>query len=1083
MLMKKIKMLLLCAFAFVSIGLSAQNITVKGLVTDAKTGEGVPYTAVFVRGGSSISGTTSDEYGQYTISVSKDATLTFSALGYAEKSVVVNGQKVINVSLDEDQNILDETVVVAYGTAKKSSLTGSVSSIDSEKLELRPITNVSTGVEGLTTGVLTTSSSGQPGSGSSIIIRGFGSINAYNDPLYVVDGAPYDGNMSSINPADIESISILKDASSAALYGARAANGVVMITTKTGKEGAPRVTWRSTAGWSYRANKPYDMLNQEEFVQISYEAMRNGYVVDNGYSWEQAEKAAREGLGKDALAGSAGELYNPFKNYTFNQLIDPTTGKVRTDLQSAWNEPWLNLLLNEGAPRHEHQFSLSGGTNKTKYMVSMGYLNETGILVNTSFQRFNARANVSSQVNHWFSVHLNTGLNHSIQNFSDYDGSSTSNVWNSAQFVSPLFPVYLKDAEGKDLLDEFNNKQLDYGETGRPGSYNDYNPLGGLLDDKADSRVDAANVRTGFVLGSDDDSFGVLKGLKFSVNFSADYRSTLAMRYMNMYHGNQATAGGLLEKTNGRTQSYTLNELLTYNRSFGKHNIDLLGGHEYYDYNYKYLEAGKTNLVDGILELRPATTMYTADSYSDNYRIESWLGRANYDYDGKYYLSASIRTDGNSRFHKDYRWGTFWSIGGNWRVSAEEFMKDVRWVDNLSVKASYGEQGNDQLTTLYAWQSLYSLSYSNGNNVGGLIASLENKELSWEKNANSNIGFEAAMFNYRLNVSVDWYKKYTSDMLLEFPMALSTGFSGFNSNIGNMENHGLEMTVGFTPIRTNDLRWNITWMGSTVHNTVLKLNGLTDEIRSGNRIIKEGYPINTFYMPKSAGVDAATGAQLYWAYDSVSKESVQSLIDSGKPLVDKYNNEIWWNEELQTYMTGEEYVTNDYTKANTSRYFLGSRLPKLYGSLSSDLSYKNFSLSILTTYSIGGKVYDSLYAGSMENMYYNHNWNRHILRRWQKPGDITDVPRVEINGKTVTTDRYLIDASYFAIKNITLGYTLPKKITALAGISSVRLFGSMDNVSLFTHLQGMDPQYNFSGGTDYAYTPNKTYTVGIEINF
>ena len=1053
--MKRVKLILLCALALVSLGLSAQNITVKGTVTDARTGEGIPYTAVFVRGGNAITGTTSDENGQYAITVAKDAILTFSAIGYAEKSIAVDGQTLLNVSMDEDQNILEETVVVAYGTAKKSSLTGSVSSIDSEKLELRPITNVSTGVEGLTTGVITTSSSGQPGSGSSIIIRGFGSINAYNDPLYVVDGAPYDGNMSSLNPADIESISILKDASAAALYGARAANGVVMITTKSGKEGAPKVSWRSTLGWNYRANKPYDMLNQTEFVQMTYEALRNGYVVDNGYTWEEAEAAARATLGTDALAGGAGELYNPFKNYNFNDLIDPATGQVRTDLQSAWNEPWLNLLLNEGALRHEHQFSMSGGTNRSKYMISLGYLNEDGILVNTSFQRFNARANVSSKVNKWFSTSLNTGLTHSVQNFSDYTGSSTSNVWYSAQFVSPLFPVYLKDDKGADILDEFGEKQLDYGESGRPGSYNDYNPLGGLLDDKADTRVDAANVRTNITFGSDDDSFGVFKGLKFAVNFSVDFRNNLQMRYMNMYHGNQASAGGLLEKSNSRTQSYTLNELLTYNRSFGKHTVDVLAGHEYYDYNYRYLEAGKTNLVDGIYELRPATTMYEVDSYSNNYRIESWLGRLNYDFDGKYYLSASIRTDGNSRFHKDYRWGTFWSVGANWRVTAEDFMKNITWLDNLSLKISYGEQGNDQLTTLYAWQSLYDLGYANGNNIGGLISSLENKELSWEKNGNLNVGFDAALFNYRLNLSAEWYNKLTTDMLLEFPMALSTGFSGFNSNVGNMRNRGLEMTINAVPIRTHDFRWNITWMGSTIHNKVLKLNGLTDEIRSGNRIIKEGYPINTFYMPKSAGVDAATGAQLYWVYDT-----------------DDDGNQI-----------SEPYVSSDYNKANNSRYFLGSRLPDLFGSLSTDLSWKGLSLSILTTYSIGGKVYDSLYAGSMENMYFNHNWNRHILRRWQKPGDVTDVPRVEINGKTVVTDRYLINASYFAIKNITLGYTIPRKVTNLVGIESVRVFSSVDNLALFTHLQGMDPQYNFSGGTDYTYTPNKTFTVGVEINF
>lgn len=962
----------------------------------------------------------------------------------------------VRVVLKAENEILDEVMVVAYGSAKKSSFTGSASTIDNKKLELRPITNITKGLEGQTTGVLTTSSSGQPGESAAVVIRGYGSINASKNPLYVIDGIPYDGSLSSINPSDIETMTILKDASAGALYGARGANGVVMITTKKGKEGKTKVHWRSTAGWSSRAMERYDMADQKEFVQLSYEALRNDYAFKAGYAWKDAEAAARAGLDKEL----GGELYNPFKNYVWKDLINPETGKVQADARSAWNENWMDAIQRNNAFRHEHQLSLNGGSEKTQYMFSLGYLNEDGILKSTSFQRYTARGNISSTVTDWFSANLNTSLTHSLQNFSDYKGAATSNVWYSAQFVSPLFPMYSKDLKGNNIVDAKGKPELDYGERKRPGSYNDYNPLGGLLDDKADTKNDAASLRTGFIFGSEADNFGVFKGLKLALNFGVDYRNQLQKKYMNMHHGNQATSGGLLMKYNTRTQSYTLNQLLTWNRSFGSHNLDVLAGHEFYAYKYEYMSAGKTNLVDGIIELRPGTTLSDADSYTNDYRIESWLGRFNYNYNGKYYFSASLRTDGSSRFYKDNRWGTFWSVGGNWRISQEAFMKDVKWVSNLSLKLSYGEQGNDNIlnslgySDYYLWQSLYSLDYANSNQIGAMITSLENREVSWEKNGNLNAGVEASLFDSRLNINVEYYNKRTTDMLLNYPMATSTGFNGYNANVGDMSNSGFEMEVKGTPIKTDNFTWELTWMGSTVKNKVLKLTSSTPEIINGVYSIKEGYPLNTFYMARAAGVDPDTGAQLYWVYDKDEQGNITN-----------------------------ERISSEYSKAANSKYYVGSRIPDLYGSVGTNLTWKGVELSILTTYSIGGKVYDSLYGSSMNVMYYNQNWNRDALRRWQKPGNVTDVPRIEVAGSNTVTDRFLVDASYFAIKNITLGYTLPKAWMSKAKLNSVRIFGSVDNLALFTRLQGMDPQYNFSGQTAYSYTPNKTWSLGFEINF
>ena len=1047
---KRIVLFMTCLFAM--IGLATAQTRVQGVVLSQEDNEPIVGASILVKG--TTIGTVTDMDGRFTLTgiPSSARTLVISYVGMKTQEVAIRSN--VRVTLSTDAEVLDDVIVVAYGTAKKSSFTGSAANVDNKKLEMRPITSVTNGLEGQATGVLMTSASGQPGSTGSIRIRGYGSINASSAPLYVVDGIPFDGSLSSINPSDIESMTILKDASAGALYGARGANGVVMITTKQGKEGKTNVTWRSTVGWSERAQKPYDMLNQKEFVQLSYEAIRNGLIFNSGYSWADAEAAARASLGGSSyLGGSAGEQYNPFKNYSWSELIDPATGLVRDDAKSVYDEQWMDNLLRTGF-RQEHQMNVNGGTEKTKYMISLGYLNEDGILKTTGFERYTGRANVNTQVNDWFQANLNIGLSQSRQNYSDYDGSSTSNPWYSSQFVSPLFPVYLRDAAGNIVNDEFGKPTLDYGETGRPGSYNDFNPLGGLTLDKAKIQNDGASVRTGVTFGGDSDKLGAFKGLKLQLNFGADYRNTSSMSYMNMYHGNQANAGGYLDKESTRTLSYTLNQLLTYTRSFGRHNLDVLAGHEYYSYHYQNLDAAKTNLVDGIYELRPATTTVNADSYSNDYRIESWMGRINYNFDDKYYLSASVRTDGSSRFHKDNRWGTFWSVGANWRVTKEAFMQNVSWVNNLNVKASYGEQGNDELGTLYAWQSLYSLSYANGNNIGGFVASLENKDISWEKNANLNVGIEASLFDNRVRLNAEYYNKKTKDMLLNYPMATSTGFNGYDANVGDMRNSGFEVELGLTPVRTQDFEWNLTWMGSTVNNKVLHLTKESPEIISGIRIIKEGYELNTFYMAKSAGVDPQTGAQLYWAYDKDDNGNITN-----------------------------EYITSDVAKASTSKYFLGSRIPDLYGSIGTDLTWKGLTLSVLTTYSIGGKIYDSLYAGSMNNMYYNNNWNRHALRRWTQPGDVTDVPRIEVGGKYATSDRFLVDASYFAIKNVTLSYNLPRRWMKSAGLNAVRLFGSVDNLALFTHLQGMDPQYSFSGGTNYDYTPNRTYSVGIEVNF
>ncbi len=562
------------ACLFLSIGMALAQSRVSGKVTSAEDGQPIVGATVKVVGQKNT-GTVTDVDGNFTLNVPAGAKIEISYIGMLSKTVKAGNN--MNILLESDQQNLDEVMVVAYGTQKKSSFTGSAASVDSKKLANRPVANVTKALDGQVAGVTVTSGSGQPGSGSSMVIRGFGSINASNSPLYVVDGIPYDGSISSINPSDIEQITVLKDASASALYGARGANGVVMITTKRGEAGKVNVKFENTVGWSSRALPKYETVSQKEYVQLSYEALRNNYEFGNGMDHAAAVAQARADLGGKL----GGEMYNPFKNYSFADLIDPTTEQVRSDAQSAWNDDWMDMLLNNSAPRHEHKLSISGGTDRTQFLISLGYLNEDGILKNTEFQRYTGRANVDSKVNDWFKAGLNTSLAYTKSNYNQYvtNGSAQSNVFYTAQFISPLYPMYIKDAQGKDVLDAAGNRQFDYGEGGRP-SLTDYNPLAGLYDDRSYTESDNASVRTYLTFGGDKESFGWAKGLKFTMNFGADYVSSDGTEMMNKYHGNQANAGGLLRKGHTRMMSYTFNQLLTWGRSFGSHSVDALLGHE-----------------------------------------------------------------------------------------------------------------------------------------------------------------------------------------------------------------------------------------------------------------------------------------------------------------------------------------------------------------------------------------------------------------------------------------------------------------------------------------------------------------------
>lgn len=1007
----------------------AQNRQISGVVTD-NDGQPISGATVLIEGTSV--GTTTNINGEFSISAPADGTLSVSFIGYETMQEAIAGKTWISFSLKEDTHAIDDVIVVAYGTAKKESFTGSVAVVKSEELEHRKVANVTKAIDGLAPGVQATSGSGQPGSGSTIVIRGFGSINASSTPLYVVDGIPYDGAISAINPDDIASISILKDASASVLYGARGANGVVLINTKKGNSDETVVDLKINVGVSSRAIPRYETVGAKDFMEMMYSAYYNAY-------------------GSNALAQmqsilGANEMYNPY-DVPLAQLYTEE-GKIRDDATLRWDEDWLDEATDNAALRQEYGASVSGGNEKTQYMFSLGYLNEDGVLRTTNFERYSGRLNVETQAKPWFAAGMGANFARNTTNSSQTESGATSNVFYSAQLMAPIYPVYMRDpATGEYLLDENGKKQFDYGGSRPSGQQTDFNSIATLYDDKYEQGSYSLSARTHFDFMGVEDHW--TEGLKFQLNFGTDYYNSQSMVYYNPFFGNAESVSGRIQKSNLTSLGYTFNQLLSYNRSFGRHNLDLLVGHEYYAYTESSLSGHKTGLPGGgIYELDAAAVIVGTGSSTDNDRIESYLSRVNYSYDDKYYISGSWRTDGSSRFAPGSRWGNFWSAGASWRISQEEFMKDVDWVDNLTLKFSYGVQGNNSVGSYYAYQALYDTSAPNATLPGATLNDVANAELTWESNHNLNTGIEARLFN-RLDLSFEFYNRKTLDMLLSYPLPISSGFSGYYRNSGEMRNRGIEFAVTGRIIDRKDMQWSVTWMGATVNNKVLKLTDDGQDITSSTQIIREGETLYSYYVSRSAGVDPMTGEKMYWATDD----------------------------------EGHDYITKDLTVAQNNRVVAGSRIPDLYGSLSTSFRWKNLDFSISTNYSIGGVTYDGVYYEFMSFYYPAQAKHKNLLRAWKKPGDVTDVPRYEIRETPIVSDDKLIDASYFSIKNITLGYTLPKAWTSKIGFKAARISASVDNLYIFTHLKGMDPQYSLTGGTSYDYTATRTVSFNLDLKF
>ncbi|MDR2389669.1 MAG: TonB-dependent receptor [Tannerellaceae bacterium] len=1018
--------------------LSAQNREVTGVVTSSDDEQ--PLIGVTVIDKQTQRGTVTNENGEFSLSLpERSQQLLVSYLGYKTREVTITGNQTLRIALEPDVVAIDEVMVIAYGTGKKSTFTGSATVIKSESIEKIRTSNVTQALQGQSSGVQVINSSGQPGDNSSILIRGIGSVNASSSPLYVVDGVAYDGYLNQINSADVESITILKDASATALYGSRAANGVIMIITKKGVSEKGQINFRSTFGFSSLAVDLPRALSSDEFVGLTWLAMKNGRM-DAGISDAEASAYATDNLVNELKINP----YNTNKPVGLDGLIDPNA-------QLLFSGDWRGELL-KSRMRQEYTLDISGKTQRSDYFVSGGYVSDKGIFTAQQFERFTTRANLNYQPRAWLQTGTNTSLSHSIRKI--WIDSST--IW-FLRTISPTYPVYEWDYEKGDYkLDSNGNRIYDYGDNRQ--TWIAWNPLADAAYNPSPATTDNVSSRSYIELT-------FLPGLKFRTNFSVDFYLYSYDGYTNGEYGYAAGFGGEAYKENYRNMSYTINNLLTYNKTFANHHLNVLAGQEAYTMKQKYLMASKRGFpFGGLTEIGSASEMNSMDSYQDNYRLLSWLSRIEYDYADKYYISGSFRTDGTSRFHPDTRWGNFWSIGASWRISNEEFLKVYPWIDNLKLKASYGAVGNDDLrignaSNYYAYQGLYATGMNDYNNAGVTISRLPNKSLKWESNIQTNIGVDFALFN-KLEGGVEWFNRASKDLLFPMPLAPSTGFGSIDRNIGNVKNYGIEFELHYQAVNRKDLKWTIDLNGTSYKNIITKLP--QEEMNSGYFKWREGESRYNFWGVEYAGVNPETGNDQFWKniYDTSSGEKVLT----GRELTENLN----------------ELTSDDQKK------YLGDALPKLFGGFTNTLSYKGIDFSLLIYYSLGGKLYDSDYSQMMS---YRTGYSMHpdMLKAWTSENTSAQFPRISTayaNTMGSYSSKFLFDNTFVRLRNITLGYTLPKAISGKIQVNSLRLFVQSDNPLTFGKAvgRGTDPEQSISGQTNNRFPVTQSFSFGLQLN-
>lgn len=1047
--MKKTLQFFFFFLALLALPALAQEKSVSGKVTD-ESGSGLPGVSVSVKGSSK--GTSTDAEGNFKISVPNGAKLTFSYIGYENQDVAVGNQTTLNVRLIPSETALNEVVVTTFGTAKKTSFTGSAAKIGAEKLGVRPITNVGNALAGVSAGVQTTSGSGQPGSAPDIRIRGFGSISSSNSPLYVVDGVPYSASIANLNTDDIETMTVLKDAASTALYGARAANGVVMITTKKGAKGRNSINVKYTKGVNTRALPEYDRIGPADYYTLMWEANRNSfaYRATNPVAMATASANATSGLG--ALVG-----YNVY-DVPANQLVG-TDGKFNQNAKLIYSMDdlnWEKPLMRQGN-RDEINLNFSGAADKSDYFISLSYLKDKGFLIRSDYDRYTARLNVNNQMKPWFKTGANISATITKSNQADADGNTSFvNPFFFSRGMAPIYPVYAFDPAnpGTFLKLENGNTRWDYGNLSALGlpSRPQYAGRHAIAETILNQNFFRRNVLGG--RGYAEITF--LKDFKFTANVGTDITNINNVIFGNPEIGDGAPAGRASHEFQNIT-SYNLSQLLNYNKSFGNHSIEALIGHENYNAVDNIMSGSRSQqILDGNVELVNFTTTTNLNSEFNRRSVEGYFSRFNYDFKEKYFLSLSARRDGSSKFYKDTRWGTFYSVSGAWRLDQEAFVKEMPYISTLKLRSSYGQTGNDGGISNYAWQPLYALGWNNALEAGILQSSLGNTALEWESSNAFDVALEFGFLKNRITGTIEYFDRRSSNLIFDVPLPLSSGITTVTKNIGTMYNKGIELQIGIDLVRAKDFVWNIDFNATKLKNQITKMPDESPEIIDGTKKLKVGSSIYDYWLREYKGVNPQTGVAEYRAVSYVAANS--RITETGDTLTNSINNARF--------------------------HYNGSAIPALNGGFSNTFKYKGLSLSALLVYQIGGKIYDGSYASLMGAGYHNAK-HVDIMKRWQNPGDVTDVPRMDA-GRTAdfdaASDRWLIDGSYLNIRSVTLSYLLPSKIAQKLYLDNAQVYLSGENFMMLSRRKGMNVQQNFAGTTGNVYSAAKSLVLGISFS-
>lgn len=1069
--------LLLAAFAlFFFAGQALAQKTISGRVTD-ESGAPLPNVSVLVKG--SVSGTTTKADGTYTLSVPNNATtLTFSSVGKATKEVAIGTSTTVDVFLANSATDMDEVIVVAYGSVKKSDFVGSAAQVNAKQLENRPLSNPLNALVGAAPGIQTTTASGAPGSSPGIVLRGFGSVLLSNSPLYVVDGVVYDGGFSNINPDDIESISVLKDATTSALYGSRGANGVIMITTKRGKKGKQSLQIRVQTGRSNPAIPVYNTVNTGDYLEMAWESYRNGLVYGpTGAPIDSASMIASGTLPRFTSGPNTGrqifrngnfrDIYQVLGNYNpynvGNTQIVGLDGKVNPNADLLYPEDlnWLDQATRTGT-RNEYSVVYTSGTDKSDVSASFNYLKEGGWGLRSSMERFTGRVTTNIQPTSWFKSGMNIAGNRTKFNYSATGG--IVNPFYFARYIAPIYPVYLREpGTGELVLDALNRPQFDYG-----NEYGYARPYNSGRHSIAEHLWNLENETRDFGSARLYADVMFTNWLKFTTNVSLDVTNTAGESYQNPIVGDGYPAGRL-SLSSGKTTSTTFNQILTLARKFNAHNLNVVLGHENYQTNSRGLDGMRIGQsFDGVYMYSNFNTINSLTNSLSEVKIEGYFSRLNYDYDSKYFLTLSGRRDGNSRFPKSVRWDNFWSVGGAWRLDKENFFK-LRWVDMLKVRASYGKVGNSEGVGSYPYQPGYSIGYDNYTYAGVLLTSLGSPTLTWETQNPLDFGIDFSLFKGRLSGTVEYFIRKSSGLIFDVPQPYQNGGTpGGNfsilQNIGNMRNNGIEVQLTGNLVRTRDFSWNLTVNATSYKNEVTKMPPTPAFITRSPFRTEAGHSYYEFYTRTFYGVDPNDGQALYKGAITYNAANTR-LIDKGNGVVDT--------------------VTIDHN--NAPQTWIGKQsIPDVYGSIQNNLTYKNFELNFILTYQLGGYVYDGVYGALMSTTVNGNTYHQDIKQRWQKPGDVTNVPRLDETRSAqfgAASTRWLTKATYLSVNSISLAYRLPSSLLSKIGASNARVFVSGENLHFFTARKGMNVNGNFSGTTGDTYDAARILTAGVTFNF